>query len=228
MTTRTLCLSLLVVLCAAFPAQVFQMATSAGRSGTGTPGSAPRRMDRAMTGPLVLAAGVLIAMAALVATLAPMRWALPPVDWRWYAAAVAFGCLAPVLEWALGAVHVAIRYRRLAGIGLHRLAGAGSVWVVLALVIAGAVEEVLFRGVGLHVLERVLGWPVAAALAITSVVYGLNHLYFGAVTVAQKTVTGVGFGLLYLLGGHNVLVPLVAHAVQNIVVLTMLPRREVP
>jgi membrane protease YdiL (CAAX protease family) len=227
MTTHTLSLSVLVLLCAAFPAQIFELANSTGRGGTGTSGSAPRRPGRAAAGPLVVA-GALVAMAALVAALAPMRWALPPVDWRWYAAAVAFGCLAPVLEWAVGAAPVAIRHRRLAGIGLHRLAGARSVWAVLAVVVVAAAEEVLFRGVGLHMLERVLGWPVAAALGVTSVVYGLNHLYFGALTIAQKTVTGVGFGLLYLLGGHNVLVPLVAHALQNVVVLTMLPRREAP
>lgn len=228
MTTRTLCLSTLVLLCAAFPAQAFRLTLSGVLTGTGRPGWAPRRLDRAVTGQLVFA-GALIATAALVATLAPMRWELSsPVDWRWYAAAVAFGCLAPVLEWAAGAALLAIRHRRLAGIALHRLAGGGSVWVVLAAVGAAAAEEVLFRGVGLHLLETALGWPAVAALAVTAVVYGLNHLYFGAMTVGQKTITGAGFGLLYLLGGHNVLVPLVAHAVQNVVVLTVLPRRKAP
>ncbi|GGM78490.1 CPBP family intramembrane glutamic endopeptidase [Dactylosporangium sucinum] len=225
MTTRTLCLSLLVLLCASFPAQVFELANASGRGRPGAAGAAPRRPDRAMAGSLMLAVA-LVALAALAATVAPMRWTFPPVDWLWYAAAVAFGFLTVPLEWAVGAAYVAVRYRRLAGIGLHRLVGATSASVVLAYVVAGAAEEVLFRGVGLHVLEGVLGWPVAAALAITSVVYGLNHLYFGAIAVAQKTFTGVGFGLLYLLGGHNVLVPLVAHAVQNLVVLTVLPRRE--
>ncbi|GAA2575703.1 hypothetical protein GCM10010399_01520 [Dactylosporangium fulvum] len=228
MTTRTLCLSVLVLLCAAFPAQAFRLTLSGVLSGTGIPGWAPRRLDRAVTGQLMFAAA-LIATAALVATLAPMRWEFSsPVDWRWYAAAVAFGCLAPVLEWAAGAALLAIRHRRLAGIALHRLVAGGSVWVVLASVGVAAAEEVLFRGVGLHLLDQVLGWPAAAALVVTAIVYGLNHLYFGAVTVAQKTITGVGFGLLYLLGGHNVLVPLVAHAVQNVVVLTVLPRKEAP
>ncbi|MET7397800.1 CPBP family intramembrane glutamic endopeptidase [Dactylosporangium sp. NPDC005572] len=226
MTTRTLCLSVLVLLCAAFPAQAFRLTLAGVVGGTGTPGWAPRRLDRAVTGQLVFAVA-LIATAALAATLAPMRWELSsPVDWRWYAAAVVFGAIAPVLEWAAGAGLVAIRHRRLARIALHRLAGGRSAWVVLASVGAAAAEEVLFRGVALHLLDDVLGWPAAAALAVTAVVYGLNHLYFGAMTVAQKTLTGVGFGLLYLLAGHNVLVPLVAHAVQNIVVLTVLPRRE--
>ncbi|MET7427132.1 CPBP family glutamic-type intramembrane protease [Dactylosporangium sp. NPDC005555] len=220
---------MLILLCAAFPAQAFRLTLSGVLGGTGTPGrssgSAPRRLDRAVAGQLMFAVA-LIAVAGLVAALAPMRWDLTsPGGWRWYAIAVGFGCLAPVLEWAAGAAVLAMRHRRLAGIALHRLAGAGSAWAVLAAVGAAAAEEVLFRGVGLHLLERELGWPAAAALVVTAIVYGLNHLYFGAATVAQKTLTGVGFGLLYLLGGHNVLVPLVAHAVQNVVVLTLLPRR---
>ncbi|GAA1560145.1 hypothetical protein GCM10009827_096580 [Dactylosporangium maewongense] len=226
MSTRTLCLSVLVLLCAAFPAQAFRLTLSGVLGGTGARGAAPRRLDPVVRGQLVFAVA-LMAMAALVATLAPMRWDLSsPVGWRWYAAAVAFGCLAPVLEWATGAAWLAVRHRRLAGIALHRLAGGGSVWVVLAAVGVAAAEEVLFRGVGLHLLGVVLGWPAAAALLVTAVVYGLNHLYFGAMTVAQKTLTGIGFGLLYLLGGDNVLVPMVAHAVQNVVVLTVLRRRE--
>ncbi|BCB75559.1 hypothetical protein GCM10022251_28270 [Phytohabitans flavus] len=229
MTTRTLCLSVLILLCTAFPAQAFRLTLAGvvGGGSTGTRSSAPRRLDPAVTGQVAFAVA-LIAVAALAATLAPMEWDLTSsVDWYWYAAAAAFGFLAPVLEWAVGAAVLAIRHRRLAGIALHRLAGGGSALVVLAAVGAAAAEEVLFRGVGLHLLEGVLGWPAAAALAITAVVYGLNHLYFGAMTVVQKTVTGVGFGLLYLLGGHNVLVPLVAHVVQNVVVLTLLPRRKV-
>ncbi|BCB91918.1 CPBP family glutamic-type intramembrane protease [Phytohabitans suffuscus] len=225
MTTRTLSLSVLVLLCAAFPAQAFRLTLAGVVGGTGArAGAAPRRLDRGVTGQVAFAVA-LIATATLVAVLAPMRWdLLSPVGWHWYAVAVAFGCLAPALEWGAAAAVLAVRHRRLPGIALHRLAGGGSVLVVLAAVGAAAAEEVLFRGVGLHLLERVLGWPAAAAVAVTAVVYGLNHLYFGPLTVAQKALTGVGFGVLYLLGGHNVLVPLVAHVVQNVVVLTLLPR----
>lgn len=228
MSTRTLCLSALVLLCAAFPAQAFRLSLSGALGRTGVPGREPRRVDGAVSGQLVFAAA-LLAVAGLAAGLAPMRWELSsPGGWRWYAIAIGFGCLAPGLEWAAGAAVLALRHRRLPGIAVHRLAGTGSAWAVLAALGVAAAEEVLFRGVGLHLLDRVLSWPAAAALAVTAIVYGLNHLYFGTATVAQKILTGVGFGLLYLLAGQNVLVPLVAHAVQNLVVLLVLPRLAGP
>jgi membrane protease YdiL (CAAX protease family) len=62
------------------------------------------------------------------------------------------------------------------------------------------------------------------ALGVTSVVYGLNHLYFGWLAVLQKTLTGVGLGLLFIYSGYSILVPIIAHATQNLVV-QLLPRR---
>jgi hypothetical protein len=56
-------------------------------------------------------------------------------------------------------------------------------------------------------------------VALTAAGYGLNHLYFGALTVFQKTVTGVLFGALFLACGHSLLVPVTAHVVQNLLVL---------
>jgi hypothetical protein len=44
--------------------------------------------------------------------------------------------------------------------------------------------------------------------------------------VGQKSITGLLFGVLYVLAGHSVAAPLVAHVVQNILVLTVLPRLE--
>jgi membrane protease YdiL (CAAX protease family) len=89
--------------------------------------------------------------------------------------------------------------------------------------VAAVAEEMVFRGIFLPVLSELVALMVA--LGVTSVVYGLNHLYFGWLAVLQKTLTGVGLGLLFIYSGHSILVPIIAHAVQNLVV-QLLPRRS--
>jgi membrane protease YdiL (CAAX protease family) len=119
------------------------------------------------------------------------------------------------------------RGHRVGRVRLHeRWGGAG--WPVLGTALAVAVAaEVIFRGVGLHLLVTELGWPAAAAVGLTAVGYGLNHLYFGPLTVLQKSVTGVLLGVLFLASGHSLLVVVVAHGVQNVAILGLARRREV-
>lgn len=215
MTAHTLSLSVLVLVCAAFPAQAFRLALVGGPAGSG-----PRRAAV----PVALAAG-LLAAAALVWYVAPASGVFAaPAQWRWCAVAVAAGCAGPVVEYGVGALVAVARGRRAGRPALHERAGAASASAVTCAVAIAVAEEVIFRGVGLHLLVRVLGWAAAPAVALVAVVYGLNHLYFGWLTVAQKIVTGVAYGVLYELGGHSVLVPALAHVVQNVVVLALLPR----
>jgi membrane protease YdiL (CAAX protease family) len=107
--------------------------------------------------------------------------------------------------------------------GLHRHWAAQPTTAVPVVLLLGAAEEVIFRGVGQHLLTHVFGWPAAAAIALMALVYGLNHLYFGWLTVGQKAVTGLLFGALYQACGQAVLVPVLAHLTQNLVVLLVLP-----
>lgn len=228
MNTRTLFLSALVLVSSAFPAQAFRLTISGVLTGAPSAQSPPRSGARAALRQcwhhLGLAMG-LLAVAALVWYVAPASGVLmTPNGFHWLAAAAAVGCLAPAIEFGVGALAVLGRGQKVGRIGLHQLAATGSALAVVGAVGVAVAEEILFRGVGLHLLGQVLGWPIAAAVALTAVVYGLNHLYFGWVTVGQKIVTGVAFGALYELGGHSVLVPVVAHVAQNLVVLTVLPR----
>jgi uncharacterized protein len=81
-------------------------------------------------------------------------------------------------------------------------AGAGSVWLHAVTITAGAAvtEELIFRGLLLQALERLLGsW---AALAITAVLFGVLHLAnpgasaWSAVAIAIEA--GVLLGAAYL------------------------------
>jgi membrane protease YdiL (CAAX protease family) len=215
MSDRTRYLDLLVLVSLAVPAQAVRLAMS-GR----------RRPD-------VLFAGAMAVIAALAYFLVPIAIALPaepawsflpegpgwnamPDGTAWYLIAVGAGLIAPLTEYLTGAV----AQRRFSRMALHDRSGTGLLATAAALV-AAAAEEVIFRGVALSLLDGLAG--VWVAVAVTSVCYGLNHLYFGKITVWQKTLTGVGFGVLFVLSG-SLLVPLIAHAVQNLVVLLVLPR----
>lgn len=221
MSTPTPYLSTLVLLCSAFPAQAFRVGLAL------TADQRPAGRLRRVLARVWLPAGFLL-VAALVWYVAPGSGVttLPPAA-AWFLVAVALGLAAPVMEIGTGVLVAVARGHRVGRVRLHeRWGGAG--WPVLGTALAVAVaEEVIFRGVGLHLLVTELGWPAAAAVGLTAVGYGLNHLYFGPLTVLQKSVTGVLLGVLFLASGHSLLVVVVAHGVQNVAILGLARRREV-
>lgn len=101
-------------------------------------------------------------------------------------------------------------------------------WWVFVCVTAGLCEETLFRGFMLHYLH-VFPWTLNLTLAvlISSLVFGLNHLYGGVGGVVGSATGGFLFGLLFLLGG-NLLLPIVLHALIDLRMLVILPTRAEP
>jgi membrane protease YdiL (CAAX protease family) len=209
MSTLTPSLSALVLCCTAFPVQLFRMAGM----------SAQRPM------PALMLPGVVTVMAALAWYAAPVPGLLrlPAATW-WWGAAVGLGVAAPLVEYAVGVLATLARRRRIAGFGLHERAQRATVIGVSALVVVAVAEELIFRGLWLPLLRGQLGCVTALAVALAAVVYGLNHLYFGWLTVVQKAVTGAVLGAAYLACGGSVLVPAVAHVVQNLVVMLVIGR----
>lgn len=98
-------------------------------------------------------------------------------------------------------------------------------WWVLVCITAGICEETLFRGFMLHYLH-VLPWTLnlTLALLISSIIFGLNHLYTGIRGMTGSAVTGFLLGLLFLLSG-NLLLPIVLHALIDLQILVILPAR---
>jgi uncharacterized protein len=95
---------------------------------------------------------------------------------------------------------------------------AGELALVAAL--AGLAEEVLFRGVMQGELARRL--PGFVALVLTSVAFGLAHF----LTLSYALLAGLGglyLGALYWVQG-NLVIPIVAHALYDLVALLQLRR----
>ncbi|QSB12701.1 CPBP family intramembrane metalloprotease [Natronosporangium hydrolyticum] len=222
MSSRTLSLSLLVLLCAAFPAQLFRVGLAMTLGPAPGAGKILAQLRR------LWLPGAFLLVAGLVWYVAPASGVLAaPVAWWWCAVAVAVGLAAPGVEVGVGAATALARGRRPVRVRLHerwqRGGAAGGLAVTTALLVAVA-EEVIFRGVGLYLLRHELAMPAVLAVAVAALVYALNHLYFGWLTVGQKLVTGVLFGWLFLASGGSVLVPVLAHVAQNVLVVAVLPR----
>jgi len=96
-------------------------------------------------------------------------------------------------------------------------------WIALSLT-AGVCEELSYRGYLLHYLHGSLaGGPslsLTLAWLLSSLAFGLGHLYQGRVGVLRTTVAGLMFGLLALITG-NLLLPIILHALVDLQVLVM-------
>jgi len=77
-------------------------------------------------------------------------------------------------------------------------------------VTAGVCEEILYRGLLLAVLIPAMGtWP---AVAVSSLIFGLGHVYQGWVGIGKTTLVGLVMALLTVFSG-SIFVPMLLHAV---------------
>jgi membrane protease YdiL (CAAX protease family) len=74
---------------------------------------------------------------------------------------------------------------------------------------AGIVEETLWRGYMFWYLGHVM--PLWAAAVVTSIAFGVGHIYQGAASVPRVVLLGGVFAGLYLLTG-SVWLPMLLHA----------------
>ncbi|GAA4855539.1 type II CAAX endopeptidase family protein [Luteimonas vadosa] len=108
------------------------------------------------------------------------------------------------------------------------LVGNTGNYLLMLLVVWGLVaigEELAYRGYLLNRLVDVFGsgrmaW--AAALLVTSVVFGVAHGYQGLSGILATGYVGLGLGLLYLAGGRNLWLPILVHGVYDTVGLTLI------
>jgi membrane protease YdiL (CAAX protease family) len=99
-------------------------------------------------------------------------------------------------------------------------AGSGPLTLAVVALLAGLGEETLFRGLIQPVLATHL--PLWAALAATAALFGLAH-WVTPTYALLAGVVGAYLGGLLLMSG-NLLVPIVAHALYDLVALTLLVR----
>lgn len=153
-----------------------------------------------------------------VAPFATLAWTWRGLAWGIAATAPLLLGLAWCLRTSLAPVARLVRVaeRRIAPL----FAGSGPVGLALVALFAGLGEETLFRGVIQPGLAAHL--PAWAALAATATLFGLAHWITPTYALLAGLV-GAYLGGLLLVGG-NLLVPIVAHALYDLVALSLLVR----
>jgi uncharacterized protein len=117
------------------------------------------------------------------------------------------------------------RLRKVAGAIMPSTAPEQA-WFAAISIGAGISEEFVFRAFLLCYLGT---WLPAlgfyGVLAVSSVIFGLNHLYQGYLGVLGTTIVGLALGLFYYQFG-GLLVPMVAHALLDLrIILILTPQR---
>jgi membrane protease YdiL (CAAX protease family) len=181
-----------------------------------------------------ISTGLLAILVLPYAALAPAVWLIQPkllllhVTSVWmFAVAIILVPVALMIEYA---IHAFPAYRTTGqffrGIVIQNpWPGKPSLPDHLLLAAIAIGEEVFFRMIWLGALLA-LGLPVPLAILISSLAYGLNHLMFGGISVASKTVTGCIYGSLYLLSGQSIWLPIVTHILQNLTLFVVAGRRN--
>lgn len=95
----------------------------------------------------------------------------------------------------------------------RRLFGALSVT-------AGICEEILFRGFLLFYLQEVFGTTLWVAVAVSSLIFGLCHIYQGTLAVLTTGAFGAAMAILYLFSG-SLLLPIIVHALLDLRILLL-------
>ena len=170
-------------------------------------------------------AGLVLVAIALGAWLDAAPFAA--LHWSWRGLAGGIAATAPLLLglwWCLGTRFQPIA--RLVQLVEERLApvfaGSSTLELITLSAMAGLGEEALFRGVIQTALAGHL--PAWVAVALTALLFGAAHWLTTAYAVLAAIV-GAYLGWLLLASG-NLLVPIVAHAVYDLVALSILVRRS--
>ncbi len=117
-----------------------------------------------------------------------------------------------VRQWTGGSPDLSI-IKEIAGSWQNLLLLIAASWVLAAFG-----EEMVWRGFAMTRVAEVLGgdrWAWVASLIGVSVIFGIAHSYQDLSGVIITAVGGVTYGLLYLLSGRSLAIPIVAHGVQN-------------
>jgi len=98
-------------------------------------------------------------------------------------------------------------------------------WLVLVWGVAALGEEVLYRGFLMSQIIKLLGSSLLALLLnvlITSIVFGLSHSYQGRSGPWSTGIIGACLGVLYILSGFSLWLPILVHGVIDTVSLIVI------
>jgi uncharacterized protein len=132
----------------------------------------------------------------------------------------------PIIERLTGQTADLSSFRSLVGNLPAALLMLALVWTLAAFG-----EEMAYRG---YVLERAatIGYRSSAAyliaMVVVSLLFGLGHYYQGVAGMVGSAFSGLFFGVLYLVGGRNLWLPIFAHGFSDTIGLALIYLGLVP
>lgn len=162
--------------------------------------------------PLALTLLVLLLVAVAGGHVEGLRF---EVSWLWLAVGVVTGVFNVGLEYLLSALPRLKDGRGWPGLKPTSMYVGAPATAMLLVALSAFLEEMVHRGVIMGALLPALGSPVWLAVPLSALVYAMNHAFFGRGAVILKFASGLALGAVYALSGGLILVPVVAHIVQN-------------
>ena len=188
------------------------------------------RLYRSIVGEQIITAGVVLALWRIGRVPAASLGLIAPRSWAWSIAAVL--AIVGALAWSSlrlrpKAEKVRKRLQDSVGALLPNSRQERSWWGAVSLG-AGVSEELVFRGFLLYYvstyLPQINTWE---GVLLTSLVFGLAHIYQGWQGVVSAGVLGFVFAGFYWMTG-SLLLPIVIHAAVDSRMLLMLPAEASP
>lgn len=153
-------------------------------------------------------------------------WLILPLRWNDYLIGLLCGLLSIAIEYSVG---VLWKWRgnrsdfprvQMNPLWQVRMS-APAVAMCLAVVV---LEEVVYRQIWLGTLIGPLHVGVAFAVGASAVVFAVNHVQLGWITVTAKVCSGLLYGWLFVVCGMAITVPVLAHGVHNLLLMVLLPQ----
>lgn len=172
---------------------------------------------------MIVAYALLGAAAVLVAPQHALqfKWPVAPI---FYLAAILAGGLCILLEYSVGAVLVSLRSRTLVTrMTVHSSYASASrigLWDIATILVFVIGEEWVLRQMLFSVLQE-FALSLGLVIAICTFVYALNHITFGLGSMAAKLSSGLIYTFLFYFSGLSIVIPILAHATQNVTLLML-------
>lgn len=143
--------------------------------------------------------------------------------WFFYPIAIAAGFSCILFEYYIGAWQIFIKEGRFPrGSAVHSFYKSNMNMLDLSLIIALVILEELILRQGLFTILLVgIKLNLWLVIFVSAFIYGLNHLFFGLRTLIPKVMSGFIYVCLFYFSGMSVIVPVVAHSIQNLTLAFM-------
>lgn len=144
---------------------------------------------------------------------------------HFYLLAPLVGVMALVSEYSIGVYQLYLKTGKLTlKLSVHSAYSSytkislNDITIILVFVM---LEELVLRQFFVLMFLHDFHWNVWVTIILSAIIYALNHITFGYTVVVQKIASSLLYTTLYYVSGLAILVPIIAHATQNLILLAV-------